>query len=100
MKCIILLSVICLCISSVDCLVNCTEVVVDGQYTNLSVYTEPVLTSKMMFRSLHWMFNRKQRKSSDSFWGNYGTQPTGKWSFDISFDDNKNGIVEHFGDGC
>ena len=101
---VILLSVICLCISSVDCLVNCTEVVVDGQYTNLSVYTEPVLTSKMMFTSLHWMFNRKERKSSDRFWANLGIQVTGKWSFDISFDDNKNGsdgsdgVVDHFGD--
>ena len=81
MKSVILLS-ICLCISSVDCLVNCTEVVVDGQYTNLSVYNEPTIDSSATKRLINWMFNRRGRK----------------WSFDISFDDNKDGIVHNFGD--
>ena len=73
MKSVILLS-ICLFISSIDCLFNCSQVVIDGQYTNLSVYNKfyPLLTSENI------TFNS---------WGN-------GWRFTISFDDNKDGIVD------
>ena len=79
MKSVILLA-ICLCISSVDC-IDCSKVVVDGQYINLSVYSEDWVNYH------NWMYNWRAHK----------------WEFTISFDDNSNGsdvsdgVIDHFG---
>ena len=61
-------------ISSIDCLFNCSQVFIDGNYTKLSVYNKiyPLLTFENII---------------------FNSQGNG-WRFTISFDDNKDGIVD------
>ena len=63
-----------MCISSIDCLFDCSKVGVDGNYTDLSVYTNGWSESGYDYR----LFNRTSGQ---------------EWKFTVSFDDSKDGIV-------
>ena len=75
MNSVILLSVICFCISSVDCLFDCSKVVIDGQPVGLSVNHRYIYEINN-----NSMFNRRGHE----------------WQFNITF--NGSDVIDHFGE--
>ena len=75
MKCTILLSAICLRILSVDCLFDCSKVVIDGQPVRLSVNHNYIYEINN-----NSMFNRRGHE----------------WQFNITF--NGSDVIDHFGE--